>query len=111
MAFTQEYLNYIQDQLSEFGDFEIKKMFGGVGFFKEGLMFGKMGGDTFRLKVDESNQQQFEDKGMKPFFSEKKKKGMPYWEVPADVLEDRDELAKWATQSYEIARRLAANKK
>jgi len=55
-------------------------------------MFGKIGGDTFRLKVDESNEQHFENKGMKPYHSEKKKKGMPYWEVPQDVLEDRTEL-------------------
>jgi DNA transformation protein len=103
MAVNEQYLQYIQDQLSEFGQVEIKRMFGGIGIFKEGLMFAKIGGDTFRLKVDESNQQQFEDRGMKPFHSEKKKKGMPYWEVPQDVLEDRTELAKWANQSFEIA--------
>ena len=40
---------------------------------------------------------------MKPFYSEKKKKGMPYWEVPVEVLEDKYELAKWATKSYEAA--------
>ncbi len=103
MAVNEEYLKYIQDQLTEFGDIYIKRMFGGIGIFKDGLMFAKIGGDTFRLKVDESNQKQFEDRGMKPFHSEKKKKGMPYWEVPQDILEDRTELAKWANQSYIIA--------
>ena len=105
MAVNEDYLQYIQDQLSEFGDIEIKRMFGGIGIFKDGVMFAKIGGDTFRLKVDESNQQQFEDKGMKPYFSEKKKKGMPYWEVPQDVLESKSELAAWAQQSFEIAQR------
>ena len=71
-------------------------MFGGIGIFKDELMFAKIGGDTFRLKVDESNQKQLEERGMKPFHSEKKKKGMPYWEVPQDILEDRTEFAKWA---------------
>ena len=80
-------------------------MFGGIGLFKDGLMFGKIGEDTLRLKVDETNQNQHEEKGMKPFYSEKKKKGMPYWEVPMEVLEDRHELAKWARQSHEIARK------
>lgn len=103
MAVNEEYLKYIQDQLSEFGEIDIKRMFGGIGIFKEGLMFAKIGGDTFRLKVDETNQKQFEERGMKPFHSEKKKKGMPYWEVPQEILEDRIELTKWANQSYEIA--------
>ena len=103
MAVNEEYLNYVLDQLSEFDGVETKRMFGGVGLFKEGRMFGKIGGDTLRLKVDSSNQQAYEAKGMKPYYSEKKKKGMPYWEVPLDVLEDKKELAKWASQSFAIS--------
>jgi len=41
---------------------------------------------------------------MKPFYSEKKKKGMPYWQVPQEVLDDRTALAKWAEKSFEIAK-------
>lgn len=108
MAVNAEYLQFILDQLSEFGEVDIKKMFGGIGIFKDGLMFAKIGGDKFRLKVDETNEKQFEDQGMKPYQSEKKKKGMPYWEVPLLVVEDKTELAKWAIQSFEIAK---ANKK
>lgn len=106
MAVNEEYLKFVQDQLSEFGAVDIKRMFGGIGIFKEGLMFAKIGGDTFRLKVDESNQADFEKHGMKPYFSETKKKGMPYWEVPQAVLEDRSELAKWAKKSFDIAKKL-----
>lgn len=103
MAVNEEYLKLVTDQLSEFGEVEIKRMFGGIGLFHQGLMFGKIGGDTFRLKVDEHNQKEYEDKGMKPFYSESKKKGMPYWEVPIEIFEDRKELAKWAVKSYESA--------
>lgn len=105
MAVNEDYLNYIIDQLSEFGTVDIKRMFGGIGLFHQGLMFGKIGGETFRLKVDQHNQKDYEDKGMKPYYSEKKKKGMPYWEVPVDILEDKDALASWATKSYEAALR------
>ena len=103
MAVNETFLKFVQDQLSEFGEVEIKRMFGGIGIFRDGLMFAKIGGDTFRLKVDDSNKKQFEDRGMKPFYSKNKKKGMPYWEVPQEVLEDRTELAKWAKQSFQIA--------
>lgn len=105
MALNENYVKFIQDQLSEFGEYESKKMFGGLGFFKDGMMFGKIGGETFRLKVDEHNQADYEAKGMKPFFSETKKKGMPYWEVPVEVVEDSGELKKWAEKAFDAAKR------
>ncbi|MEQ9220182.1 MAG: TfoX/Sxy family protein [Cyclobacteriaceae bacterium] len=110
MASKEDYLNFLKDQLSGIGEFETKKMFGGHGFFKDGLMFGMLGSGIFRLKVDESNEQDYIDKGMKPYYSDKKKKGMPYWEVPADVLENRTELSKWALKSVSIAIKSSSEK-
>jgi DNA transformation protein len=43
--------------------------------------------------------------GMKPYQSSSKKKGMPYWEVPVSVVEDRKLLSTWASKSIEIALR------
>lgn len=103
MAVSEDYLNYLTDQLSEFGEVEIKRMFGGIGLFREGLMFGMIGSDSFRLKVDQHNQKDYEERGMNPYFSGKKKQGMPYWEVPADVLENKKVLSEWAAKSYEAA--------
>ncbi len=103
MAVNEDFLDFIIDQLAEFGKVEAKRMFGGIGFFHEGLMFGMIGGDTFRLKVDEHNMADYEQRGMKPFESGKKKKGMPYWEVPADVIEDKSVLAAWAGKAYQAA--------
>jgi len=103
MANSKDYLVFLEDQFSEFGEIEIKSMFGGNGIFHQGLMIAMIGGDTLRLKVDDHNQADFEGRGMKPYYSGKKKKGMPYWEVPADVIENREELAKWAKKSYEAA--------
>lgn len=103
MPVSQDYINYILDQLSEFGEVQSKKMFGGVGFFREGKMFAMLAGDTFRLKVDDTNKPDFEAKGMQPYVNPKKKKGMPYWEVPPDVLEDKTLLAEWAMKSWKIA--------
>lgn len=105
MAVNEEYLNFIIDQLSEFGEVNVKRMFGGIGIFHKGLMFAKIGGDKLRLKVDENNKDDFESKGMKPYYSEKKKKGMPYWEVPIDVIENKTLLAEWAQKSYAVATR------
>ena len=103
MAVDDSFLELVTDQLSAFGEVETKKMFGGVGIFKEGTMFAMIGGNSFRLRVDDTNKPDFEAKGMKPFESKSKKKGMPYWEVPADVLEDKKVLKKWAKKAYDAA--------
>ena len=103
MAYSQEYLDYILNQLSQFGDVQTKKMFGGVGLFHDNLMFGMIGEDVFRLKVDENNIADYETRGMQQFSSGSKKKGMPYWEVPADVIEDPQLLKQWADKSYQAA--------
>ena len=105
MAVNEDYLNYIKEQIAEFGEVEFKKFFGGAGLFHEGLLFGMIGGDVFRLKVDEYNRNDFEQKGMRPYFSNTKKIGMPYWEVPEEILEDKTELAKWADKSFQAAKR------
>jgi DNA transformation protein len=79
-------------------------MFGGIGCFKDGIMFGMIDSkDRFRLRVDEPNQAKFEAYNMEAFYSGKKKKGMPYWEVPAEILEDKTTLAEWAGESFTIA--------
>jgi DNA transformation protein and related proteins len=111
MAVNEGFLEYVQDQLSESGEVETKKMFGGVGFFQEGLMFGMIGYGAFRLKVDATNQADYEARGMEPFYSGTKKKGMPYWEVPVEVLEDKKELASWVSKSVAIAQKSASKRK
>lgn len=107
MAVDEQFLQFVKDQLGGIEDITFKRMFGGVGIFQAGLMFAKIGGNTLRLKVDASNQQQYIDKGMKPYYSEKKKKGMPYWEVPPEILENAEAFTQWAHQSIEIARKSA----
>lgn len=66
-------------------------------------MFGLLGNDIFCLKVNESNLADFEAFGMKAFMSSAKKKGMPYWQVPAEILEDKKELCLWANKAFHLA--------
>ncbi len=110
MAVNEDYLKYVQEQFALFGDIEIKKMFGGIGIFTNGVMFAMIANDTLRFKVDETNRQQYEERDMRPFFSGSKKKGMPYWEVPPDILDDRSLLKEWANQSLKIAQKAAGKK-
>jgi DNA transformation protein len=110
VAVNQDYLQFIHEQLAGFGDFESKKMFGGVGFFAEGIMFGMISKGILRFRVDETNQANYEARGMTKWQPNPSKKGMPYWEVPVEVLEDKSALAAWATTAFGVAVKLSKKK-
>lgn len=96
---------FILEQLQDLGPLETKRMFGGIGFFKEGTMFAMIGSGKFRMRADDVNKQHYESRGGTRFMADEKSKGLPYYEVPVDVLEDRDQLVEWAKESYEAALR------
>ncbi len=103
MAINQSQLDFIVDQLDGIGEFSHKRMFGGVGFFKDGTMFALLGNSIFNLRVDETNLEDFSAYGMKRFLATEEKKGLPYYEVPVDILEDKDRLTDWALKAFEVA--------
>jgi DNA transformation protein len=104
MSIPDTQISYILDQLEPAGGVSHKRMFGGVGFFKEGKMFGMLNSKgTLLLKVDESNIQDYQDRGMSPFSHKNTAAKMPYYEVPLDIIENRQQLKQWANKSYDIA--------
>jgi len=107
MSVSNEYLAYAVDQLSEFGAVSARRMFGGAGLYRGGLFFGLIADDTVYLKVDDANRADYEATGMGPFrpLQEGKNYAMGFYEVPADVLEEPEELARWAAKAYEVALR------
>jgi len=111
VSVTDEYLAYAIDQLGAFGSVTARRMFGGAGLYREGLFFGLVADDTLYLKVDDTNRPDFEAAGMEPFrpLAEGKPYAMGFYEVPADVLEEPEELVRWAEKAYEVARRKRAD--
>ena len=106
MAFSQDYLDFIIEQFSEFGEINHKKMFGGVGFYKDGVMFGGIMGGDLHLKVDDTTRPDYLKAGMSSFFENEKNKGKTkYYKVPIDIVEDRTALALWANQALKIAKK------
>ena len=108
MAVSDEFADFVVDQLSGWGEVSVRRMFGGAGLYCEGVMFGLVADDVAYLKVDDSNRKDFVKAGSSPFnpYPDKVKTTvMSYYEIPADVLEDRDELARWAQCSLAVARK------
>lgn len=103
MAVNENFLQETLFKLQGIDGLSHKRMFGGVGIFSNDLMFAKIGGEKLWFRVDAINQPEFEAAGMKAFHSEKKGKGMPYWEVPEKILEDKDAIIQWAKKALEAA--------
>lgn len=111
MAVSEEFLTYVLDQLSELGVTH-RKMFGGAGLYRDKKIFGLIADETVYLKVDDSNRKQYLDTGcmqFKPFPD--KDMHMPYYEIPASVLEDSSEFCEWAVVSLRIPSSQKTNKR
>jgi len=111
MAVDAGYLEFLKDAFAEFGEVTIRKMFGGAGVYRDGVMFGLVAQSTLYLRSDATTAPDFEAEDMGPFVYDArgKENAMPYHEVPERLLEDGEALAEWSQKAFAIA--LAAKKK
>ena len=104
MALNDEFKNFVLDQLQGIGEFETKRMFGGLELLQQGSAFAKIKHDKVWLKVDESNLEDFKEQGMKQYtYGKDNSRKLNFYETPIDVIEDRDKLQEWVKKSIEIA--------
>lgn len=112
MPVSPSYKAFVLEQLQVVGTVTAKAMFGGVGLYCHGLFFGLIDDDTLYLKVDDTTRPEFERVGSRPFSPYGGDAHvMQYYELPADVLEDRTALRPWVEQAIEAARRKVAGKR
>ncbi len=104
MAVSVSFRTYALEQLGQVRPVTTRPMFGGLTFFADGRTFALADDDVLYFKVDDSNRPDFEAAGMGPFlpFGDPAKP-MQYYEVPAEVLEDVDELAQWMAKAVAVA--------
>lgn len=111
MPASREFLDHVADQLRGFGPMAIRRMFGGAGLFRGGLMFGLVARDALYFKVGDANRAAYLAAGAKPFAYQRR--GAPavlvsYYEVPASVFDDPDALADWARAAFSAAQARSA---
>jgi DNA transformation protein len=105
MPVSQEYLDYVIDQLVGLGPVKSKRMFGGAGLYLDGVFFGLVADDVLYFKVGDTNKSDYVAAGsgpFKPFGNDSYE--MSYYEVPGDVLEDPDLAKEWAAKALLVAR-------
>src|SRR5262245_24410161 len=105
MAVSDDFRAFVLEQLAPAGRVTSRAMFGGVGLYLDGLFFALIDDDTLYFKADEHTRGHYERAGSRPFcpFPDRPEQPMGYWQVPAEVLEDPDELAGWAKEAMGVA--------
>ena len=105
MAADPDFVEYVLEQLDGVGDITHKAMFGGHGFWERGDMFALVSSDsTLYFKVDDNTRPRYEEAGSEQFMN------MPYWSVPADLLEDREEFQAWVEEAIAVGHATASRK-
>lgn len=105
MAVGAAFLQYILEQLERTGPVTSRRMFGGVGLYCDDVFFGLIDDDTLYFKVNDSTRADYETRGGKPFrpYRDRPEVSMSYYTVPADILDDAEELVAWARRSVSAA--------
>ena len=103
----------IAELFAAFGPVDVRRMFGGVGIYADGLMFALGHDGDVYLKADELTRADFEAEGQGPFTYRTgtgRHALVSYWRIPDRLHDDPDELARWAAAALAAARRAQSAK-
>ena len=109
---SDSYVEFVLEQLAPLGTITARSMMGGKTLYCDGTIFALIGNGAVYLKADDENRPAFEARGWPAFRPDENAPGtMSYYGVPANVLENRDELARWAGEAVAAGRRSAGKRK
>jgi DNA transformation protein len=95
---------FVVDQLRGPGNVVSRAMLGGYGLYREQVFFGIIQKGRLYFKTDPSSQPRYRERGMKPFRPSARQTLQNYYEVPAEVVEDADELMLWSEEAVRAGR-------
>ena len=102
------------DLLEPLGNVTVRRMFGGHGFYKDGVMFALEAFSRLFIKADDGNRSRFLDAGCAPFAYRTKdgrEMTMSYFEPPESAFINSQKMKPWAMMGVEAAMRAPARKK
>jgi len=106
--------DFLTDLFADFGPVTIRKMFSGFGISADGTNFALALRSGLYFRADEASIPQFEAEGSKPFQYQTRAKTVTvnsYWELPARLFDDSEELSVWARTALAAAQRAALKKR
>lgn len=112
MPVSDDFREFVLEQLGRVVAIDWKRMFGGVGLYADGTFFALIDDDILYFEVGDANRADFEAAGSRAFSPYGDGKySMNYYELPVDVLEDIDALRAWTEKALTVARRAADAKR
>jgi DNA transformation protein and related proteins len=108
------YRDHIADLFRPFGEVTFKRFFGGVGLYHKAKLFGFIMRDRVYLKTDADTRKSYEAERAEPFtFTNARGETVAtgYFELPARLHDDSDELGRWIRRAHEIATAPRASKR
>jgi DNA transformation protein and related proteins len=106
--------DFLIDLFADFGPVTIRRMFSGFGISADGTNFALALRAGLYFRADEETIPQFEAEGSKPFQYQTRAKTVTvnsYWQLPARLFEDPEELTGWARAALAAAQRAALRKR
>ena len=105
---------FLIDLFADFGPVTIRKMFSGYGISADGTNFALALRAGLFFRADEQTIPGFEAEGSKPFQYQTRVKTVTvnsYWQLPARLFDDSEELAGWARAALAAAQRAKIKKR
>jgi DNA transformation protein len=105
---------FLIDLFADFGPVTIRPMFSGFGISVDGINFALALRAGLYFRADVQTLSQFETEGSKPFEYQTRAKTVTvnsYWQLPARLYDDSEELATWAHAALAAAQRAALKKR
>jgi DNA transformation protein len=106
--------DFLIDLFADFGPVTIRKMFSGFGISADGTNFALALRAGLYFRADDQTIPQFEAEGSKPFQYQTRTKTVTvnsYWQLPARLFDDSEDLANWARAALAAAQRAALHKR
>ena len=105
MSSDSDFVAHVLELLEGFGEVNAKRMFGGQGIFREGLMFALVADCELYFKVDDENRETFEAAGLTPFRYQRRGEevSLSYYHCPEQAFRDRPTMRKWAELGWMAA--------
>jgi len=96
---------FVLDQLAALPGVRAKPMFGGHGLYQRERFFGILMAGRLYFKTDDQTRSEYLKRGGSPFTYGKARQTttINYYEVPLEILEDRDQLVAWARAAIRVA--------
>ena len=113
MVASDDFAEFLQEQLSPLGRVSMRRMFGKIGVFCDGVMLGMVTENMLYLRVDDHNRTVFKESETLPPLNYVKKGStidLAFWRAPERLFDEPDELLAWARAALAAARRVAAKR-